>query len=76
MQGNTESKHDKTKPVKTKSKQITKYESAAVLTVIDCARMSIKRRKEISDWLKRTASLIRTDGNNFSKRFRARFMTS
>lgn len=52
----------------------TKHKSAAVLTVFDAAKMTLKGRRDIAKWLQRQANTILTNSKRLSSRFTARYM--
>ena len=49
-------------------------QSAAILTIKDAARMTPKGRKEIAQWLRIQAKNVERDGEEYARRFTARYL--
>lgn len=47
--------------------------AAAVLTVRDAQKMTKKGRKDIAAWLRRQAAFLEQHGQEYAKRFTARY---
>lgn len=47
----------------------------AILEIKNAAKMTEEGRKEVADWLKRQAKELIKDGKDYTKHFRARYMT-
>ena len=48
--------------------------TAAVVTIFDAGKMSPAGRKRIAAWLRNQADMILTEGDNYSDRFRGRYL--
>lgn len=52
----------------------SKIQSAAILTVRDAPGMTKRGRKQIAAWMRRQAAFFEKHGDNYSKRFTARYL--
>lgn len=52
----------------------SKERSAAVLTIKDADQMTKRGRRDIADWLRKQADFLIEHGDQFSGRFRARYL--
>jgi hypothetical protein len=48
--------------------------SAAVLTVMDGAKMTARGRRAVGAWLRGAADMLEAEGKNYAARFRARYI--
>jgi hypothetical protein len=51
-----------------------KAKSAAIVTIRRAGEMTPKGRREVAQWLRRTARLLTLEGKNLSSRFTARYL--
>jgi phage antirepressor YoqD-like protein len=51
-----------------------KKKCAATLTIHEAAMMTPVGKKQISDWLRQQAKMLRKEGSNYSTRFRASYL--
>lgn len=54
----------------------TNERTLAVLTIHDAGDMSPGRRNFLAEWLRDQAKSIKKDGDNYAKRFRARYIVT
>lgn len=57
-----------------KKNRTIKDKSAAIITIIDAPKMSKNGRKDIADWMRRTATFLEKHAAELSPRFRARYI--
>lgn len=50
-----------------------KEQSAAVITVFEAPSMTTRGRKSIASWMRRQADFLEQHGQDFAKRFTARY---
>ena len=55
-------------------KDAANEKTAAVVTIFDAGKMSPAGRKRIAAWLRSQADMILTEGDNYSDRFRGRYL--
>lgn len=53
---------------------MTKQKSAAILTIKDAPKMTVKGRREIAAWLRRQAQFLEGHGPELANRFTARYL--
>lgn len=51
-----------------------KTKSAAVVTIKDAGKMTLKGRREVGAWLRRCADGLEKDGKVYASRFTARYL--
>jgi hypothetical protein len=54
-------------------KKSVKVETAAVVTINEAWDMTPRGRKDVADWLRRTAADLVKHGSEYGKRFTARY---
>jgi hypothetical protein len=52
---------------------MTSEKYAARLTIYNAADMTAQGKKDIANWLRKQAEFLLKDGDNFSKRFTAKY---